>query len=60
MNVSTYTLLMKGGTSGAVIVPKDSAKSKIVEVQSSQHFMNFSADELAALKKWIDAGAVEK
>ncbi|MBI5081137.1 MAG: NapC/NirT family cytochrome c [Chloroflexi bacterium] len=60
LNVSTYTLLMKGGTSGAVIVPKDSAKSKIVEVQSSQHFMNFSADELAALKKWIDAGAVEK
>ncbi|MEK7440911.1 MAG: NapC/NirT family cytochrome c [Chloroflexota bacterium] len=60
LNVSTYTLLMKGGTSGAAIVPKDSAKSKLVEVQSGQHFMTLSADELAVVKKWIDAGAVEK
>ena len=60
LNVTTYTLLMKGGASGAVIVPKDSVKSKLVEMQSAQHFMTLGADELAALKKWIDAGAVEK
>lgn len=60
LNVSTYTLLMTGSKSGPVIVPKDSAKSKLVEVQSGTHFLKLSEEELSIMKKWIDAGAVEK
>lgn len=60
LNLSTYAEAMKGGTDGAVIVPGDSAGSYLVEVQSSQHFATFSADELEIVRQWIEAGAPEK
>lgn len=61
LDFSTYAGAMKGGTDGAVIVAGNSANSKLVQVQSGgQHFATFSADELAFIKKWIDAGAPEK
>ena len=31
-----------------------------LEAQSGAHFMKLSEDELTTVKKWIDAGAVEK
>src|SRR5574341_539463 len=60
MDLTTYAGVMKGGKDGAVILPGDSAGSKLMQVQSTQHFVNFSAEELALVKQWIDAGALEK
>jgi nitrate/TMAO reductase-like tetraheme cytochrome c subunit len=61
MNMLTYDGLMKGSSNGAVIVPGDSANSKLIQVQSTgEHFANLTADELATFKQWIDAGAPEK
>jgi hypothetical protein len=61
LNMLTYAGLMKGGADGAVIVPGDSAGSKLVQVQSAgNHFANLTAEELAVIQQWIDAGAPEK
>ncbi len=61
LNMLTYAGLMKGGEDGVVIVPGNSAGSKLVQVQSAgNHFANLTAEELAAIKHWIDAGAPEK
>ncbi|HEY5270064.1 MAG TPA: c-type cytochrome domain-containing protein [Anaerolineales bacterium] len=60
LDLSTYSGVMKGGKDGVVIVPGDSAGSKLVEVQSGQHFANLSAEELELVKQWIDANAPEK
>jgi ribosomal protein S9 len=52
---------MKGATDGPVIVPKDTANSKLIVVQSAGgHPGQLSAEELAIVKAWIDAGALEK
>ena len=42
------------------LVPGDPANSRLIEVQSGQHFAQFSADELKLLSDWIQAGAPEK
>jgi nitrate/TMAO reductase-like tetraheme cytochrome c subunit len=61
LNMLTYEGLMKGGKDGPVIVPGDSASSKLFQIQSAGgHFANLTADELAIIQKWIDAGAPEK
>jgi hypothetical protein len=59
LDLSSYAALMKGGKDGAVINPGDSANSLIMKIQGAQHFANLSADELALLKQWIDAGATD-
>jgi len=52
---------MKGATDGVVIVPKDSANSKLIAIQSAgNHPGQLSAEELAIVKAWIDEGALEK
>jgi hypothetical protein len=44
-----------------VITAGDSANSLLVQVQSTgKHFANLSPEELAIVKQWIDAGALEK
>ncbi len=56
---------LKGGYSGAVIVPGDSAASKLIERVTSEKDgfrmppagAPLSAPEIAVLKAWIDAGA---
>lgn len=60
LNLATYADAMRGGNNGPVIVPGDSAGSKLVQVQSSQHFANLSDQELQWVIQWIDAGAPEK
>jgi hypothetical protein len=60
LNLTRYSSAMAGGHEGPVIIPGDSGKSVLVQAQSSQHFANLSAQELEAVKKWIDAGAPEK
>lgn len=59
--LSSYADAMKGGKDGPVIVPNDAANSKLFIIQSAGgHLGQLSADELATVKAWIDAGAVEK
>ena len=51
---------MAGATSGAQIVPGDPGQSKLVQVQETGHFVKFEDAELAKIKQWIQAGALEK
>ncbi len=60
LNLTTYASAMKGSSTGPVIIPGDSANSRLVQIQSSDHFANLSSQELEAVKQWIDAGAPEK
>lgn len=61
LNMLTYEGLMKGGKDGAVIVPGDSVNSLLFKIQSAGgHFANLTAEELAVIQQWIDAGAPEK
>ena len=62
LNLSTYADAMKGGASGAVFIPGDSANSlMIIKFESGEHplFM-LPPEELALIKAWLDAGALEK
>ena len=57
----TYSSTLKGGENGAVLIPGDSANSKLVIVQQSgKHFAVFTPEELALIIQWIEAGAPEK
>jgi mono/diheme cytochrome c family protein len=61
LNLSTYADAMKGGKSGVVIVPGDSANSLLVlKQQPGNHLGQLAADELAQVIEWINAGALEK
>jgi hypothetical protein len=60
LDLSSYSNIIKGGAEGPVILPNNSASSLLVKIQSSQHFSNFTSDELALIKQWIDAGAPEQ
>ena len=44
-----------------MIIPNDSANSKLIQIQSAGgHPGQLSDEELALVKAWIDAGALEK
>ncbi|HEX2996019.1 MAG TPA: cytochrome b/b6 domain-containing protein [Anaerolineales bacterium] len=61
LNLSTYADAMKGGNTGAAIVPGDSANSLlVVRQQAGNHPGQFTPEELAQVIEWIDAGAPEK
>jgi cytochrome b subunit of formate dehydrogenase len=61
LNLSTYATAMQGGASGPVIIPGDSANSKLVTLQATGlHPVSFTSEELAKIIAWIDAGALEK
>ncbi|MEK7808629.1 MAG: cytochrome b/b6 domain-containing protein [Chloroflexota bacterium] len=60
LDFASYATTMKGGSNGAVIVPKDAEKSKIITKMSGAHPGKFSDAELKVLKDWIAAGAPEK
>ena len=61
LNLLTYADVMQGGSSGAVIVPGDSANSLLVTIQQpGDHFGNLTSEELAQVIEWINAGALEK
>jgi len=59
LDLSTYAATMKGGDNGAVIVPGD-ANSILIQIQSAEHFANFTIEELNNVIQWIVAGAPEK
>jgi hypothetical protein len=60
LDLSSFAGIMKGGKDGVVVVPGDAAGSLLVKIQSASHFLNLSPDELTLVKRWIEAGALEK
>jgi hypothetical protein len=60
LDLSTYAGVMKGGKDGVIVLPGNSADSLLIQIQSAKHFHNLSTAELALVKQWIDAGALEK
>ncbi len=60
LDLTSYKGIMAGATSGAQIVPGDPGQSKLVQVQETGHFVKFEDAELAKIKQWIQAGALEK
>ena len=61
LNLSTYADAMKGGASGEVIIPGDSASSLLVtKQQAGSHPGQLTPEEIAQVIEWIDAGALEK
>jgi hypothetical protein len=61
LNLGDYADAIKGAQDGPVIVPSDSANSKLFQIQSKGgHPGQLSAEELALVKAWIDSGALEK
>ena len=59
LDLSTYAAMMKGSENGAVINPGDSANSLLIQIQSADHFSNFTPEELNNVIQWIDNGAPE-
>jgi len=60
LDLSSFAGVMKGGKDGVIVLPGNSAGSLIIKIQSAQHFRNLTPQELALVKQWIDAGALEK
>ncbi len=61
LSLASFADAFKGGTNGAVIIPGDANTSIIVKImEAGGHPGQLTADELAALKAWILAGAPEK
>jgi len=59
LNLSSYAGLMAGSDNGAMIIPNESENSRLVEVQSEQHFATMTSIEIELLIDWIDAGALD-
>ncbi len=61
LNLSSFADLMKGGQTGPVMVPGDSANSLLVQIQQTgNHRGQLTPEELALLIEWINAGAPEQ
>lgn len=61
LEYDTYANFMKGGKNGPIVVAGNRASSTIVTSQTAGgHPGMLSADELARLSEWIQAGAPEK
>jgi hypothetical protein len=60
LDLTSYAGLMKGGKTGAEVVPGDPANSLLVLKQKALHSVNFTTDELALIVQWIKDGALEK
>jgi cytochrome b subunit of formate dehydrogenase len=61
LSLDSYANAMKGASDGAVIIPGDANKSKLVVIQSAgSHPGQLSAEELIGIRNWINSGAPEK
>jgi cytochrome b subunit of formate dehydrogenase len=61
LSLGTYANAMKGGASGAVIVPDQPDSSELVRLQAAGgHPGQLSGDELQYIREWISNGAPEK
>ena len=61
LTMSSYADIMKGGEAGPVIVAGDGANSLLViKQEAGGHPGQLTPDDIARVKAWIDAGALEK
>jgi cytochrome b subunit of formate dehydrogenase/mono/diheme cytochrome c family protein len=61
LSFATYADAMKGAQAGPVILPGDSDGSPLIQVQAQGgHPGQLTDEELALVRAWIDAGALEK
>ncbi len=61
LSLATYADAQKGGKSGPIFVTGKSSESLVLKVlTSATHPIKLSDDELAQIRAWIDAGALEK
>ncbi len=62
VNLTSYAAIMKGGDSGAIVVPGDPAGSLLVKAQSGDkpHFVQLNKTDLQKVIDWIQGGALEK
>lgn len=61
LSLSTYTDALRGGRSGPAILPGSPGSSPVMTIQvAGDHPGELSADELARLTQWIEAGAPEE
>ncbi len=58
LDLSSYESALKGGVSGLLIIPGDSANSLLIIRQATgDHPGQLSIEEIARVRDWIDAGA---
>jgi cytochrome b subunit of formate dehydrogenase len=61
LDVTSYSTLIEGGTSGPTIVIGESNESLLITLQSAGgHPGQFTGEELALIREWIESGAPEK
>lgn len=60
LSVASYAEVMKGGSRGVIIKAGDVAGSSLVNIMTGTHPVVFSDADLAKIKSWIQAGALEK
>lgn len=60
LSVADYASVMKGGTSGVMIVPGNVDGSSLIKKMEGAHAKVFSSADLQKIKDWIKAGALEK
>ena len=63
LDLTSYSSLMAGGNSGAVIVPNDHQSSILwqqINLGSMPPNGSLESNKIELIKKWIDEGALEK
>jgi cytochrome b subunit of formate dehydrogenase/cytochrome c551/c552 len=61
LSLATYADAMKGASDGAVLLPGDANNSRLMVTQSAGgHPGQLTSEELATVRNWIIAGALEK
>lgn len=60
LNLGNYRAVIRGGAQGPVLQPKNPDNSRLISFNSlpeSEHPTRFTAEELEAVRAWIEAGA---
>ena len=57
LDLSSYSSVMRGSDNGPVISVGNAENSVLVQVQSGDHFANFTAEELDNIINWINNNA---
>jgi len=61
LSMGTYTDILNSGQTGPVVLPGDSENSLLVTIQQAGgHPGQLTPEEIAHVRAWIDAGALEK
>jgi hypothetical protein len=61
LDLSTYSGILSGGSSGPAIIPGDSVNSLlIIKQEAGVHPGQLTPEQLLQIRAWIDAGAPER